>query len=65
MLGVYDLFVVICGNLMFDVVWFVLDKLFMFDLVVFMIIYFILKKYKYDGKVFEIGDDDKRIVVLL
>lgn len=63
MSGAYDLSVVIRGNSMSDVARFVSDKLSTLDSVVSTTTHFILKKYKHDGKVFETGDDDKRIVV--
>ncbi|ABS75182.1 MULTISPECIES: Lrp/AsnC family transcriptional regulator [Bacillus] len=63
MSGVYDLSVVIRGNTMSDVASFVSEKLSTLESVVSTTTHFILKKYKHDGKVFESGDDDKRIVV--
>lgn len=63
MSGVYDLSVVIRGRSMSDVARFVSEKLSTLDSVVSTTTHFILKKYKHDGKVFETGDDDKRIVV--
>lgn len=53
MLGVYDLFVIIEEKLMFEVVFFVFEKFFMLDFVLFMMIYFIMKKYKYDGIIYD------------
>ncbi|EKF35196.1 MULTISPECIES: Lrp/AsnC family transcriptional regulator [Bacillus] len=63
MSGVYDLSVVIRGRSMSDIARFVSEKLSTLDSVVSTTTHFILKKYKHDGKVFETGDDDKRIVV--
>ncbi|MGE6629879.1 Lrp/AsnC family transcriptional regulator [Bacillus sp. NPDC077027] len=63
MSGVYDLSVVIRGRTMSDIASFVSEKLSTLDSVVSTTTHFILKKYKHDGKVFETGDDDKRIVV--
>ncbi|MBG9911796.1 AsnC family transcriptional regulator [Bacillus xiamenensis] len=63
MSGVYDLSVVIRGRSMSDIARFVSEKLSTLDSVVSTTTHFILKKYKHDGKVFESGDDDKRIVV--
>ncbi|MFS0655605.1 Lrp/AsnC family transcriptional regulator [Bacillus sp. 179-C3.3 HS] len=63
MSGAYDLSVVIRGKSMSDVARFVSEKLSTLDSVVSTTTHFILKRYKHDGKVFETGDDDKRIVV--
>ncbi|UYO35023.1 Lrp/AsnC family transcriptional regulator [Bacillus zhangzhouensis] len=63
MSGVYDLSVVIRGRSMSDIARFVSEKLSALDSVVSTTTHFILKRYKHDGKVFETGDDDKRIVV--
>lgn len=63
MSGVYDLSVVISGRSMSDIARFVSEKLSTLDSVVSTTTHFILKRYKHDGKVFETGDDDKRIVV--
>ncbi|WFA04334.1 Lrp/AsnC family transcriptional regulator [Bacillus sp. HSf4] len=63
MSGVYDLSVVIRGKTMSDISHFVSEKLSTLDSVVSTTTHFILKKYKHDGKVFDSGDDDKRIVV--
>ncbi|MEH7800727.1 Lrp/AsnC family transcriptional regulator [Bacillus pumilus] len=62
MSGVYDLSVVIRGRSMSDIARFVSEKLSTLDSVVSTTTHFILKRYKHDGKVFETGDDDKRIV---
>ncbi|MDA1476224.1 Lrp/AsnC family transcriptional regulator [Bacillus sp. CLL-7-23] len=63
MSGVYDLSVVIRGRTMSDISHFVSEKLSTLESVMSTTTHFILKKYKHDGKVFESGDDDKRIVV--
>ncbi|MGG3624887.1 Lrp/AsnC family transcriptional regulator [Bacillus gobiensis] len=63
MSGVYDLSVVIRGKTMSDIASFVSEKLSTLESVVSTTTHFILKKYKHDGKVFDSGDDDKRIVV--
>jgi len=63
MSGVYDLSVVIRGRSMSDIARLVSEKLSTLDSVVSTTTHFILKRYKHDGKVFETGDDDKRIVV--
>lgn len=63
MSGVYDLSVVIRGRTMSDISHFVSEKLSTLESVVSTTTHFILKKYKHDGKVFDSGDDDKRIVV--
>ncbi|MDM5299287.1 Lrp/AsnC family transcriptional regulator [Bacillus pumilus] len=63
MSGAYDLSVVIRGRSMSDVARFVSEKLSTLDSVVSTTTHFILKRYKHDGKVFDTGDDDKRIVV--
>ncbi|MED5223089.1 Lrp/AsnC family transcriptional regulator [Bacillus safensis] len=63
MSGVYDLSVVIRGRSMSDIARFVSEKLSTLDSLVSTTTHFILKRYKHDGKVFETGDDDKRIVV--
>ncbi|TQR24939.1 Lrp/AsnC family transcriptional regulator [Bacillus safensis] len=63
MSGVYDLSVVIRGRSMSDIARFVSEKLSTLESVVSTTTHFILKRYKHDGKVFETGDDDKRIVV--
>lgn len=63
MSGVYDLSVVIRGRTMSDISHFVSEKLSTLESVVSTTSHFILKKYKHDGKVFDSGDDDKRIVV--
>ncbi|MCY8003574.1 Lrp/AsnC family transcriptional regulator [Bacillus haynesii] len=63
MSGVYDLSVVIRGRTMSDISHFVSEKLSTLESVMSTTTHFILKKYKHDGKVFDSGDDDKRIVV--
>ncbi|ATH92947.1 AsnC family transcriptional regulator [Bacillus glycinifermentans] len=63
MSGVYDLSVVIRGRTMSDISHFVSEKLSTLESVVSTTTHFILKKYKHDGKVFDSGNDDKRIVV--
>lgn len=59
MLGIYDFFIILEGKMMGEVVMFVFEKLVIIEFVVFIIIYFILKKYKYEGVIYEKDDDDK------
>jgi DNA-binding Lrp family transcriptional regulator len=64
MSGAYDLSAVIEGRTMSEVARFVSDKLSTLDSVISTTTHFQLKKYKHDGVVFEVeDDDDKRIVV--
>ncbi|MBD1382574.1 Lrp/AsnC family transcriptional regulator [Metabacillus arenae] len=63
MSGAYDLSVIIEGRSMSAVAQFVSEKLSTLDSVLSTTTHFILKKYKHDGRIFETGEEDKRIVV--
>ncbi|MBS2970305.1 Lrp/AsnC family transcriptional regulator [Metabacillus sp. KIGAM252] len=63
MSGAYDLSVVIEGRSMSEVARFVSEKLSTLDSVLSTTTHFILKKYKHDGRIFETGEEDKRMVV--
>lgn len=63
MSGAYDLSVEIEGKSMNEVARFVSQKLSTLDSVISTTTHFVLKKYKHDGTIFEIDDEDKRIVV--
>jgi len=63
MSGVYDLSVIVEGNSMNEVANFVSQKLSTLDSVISTTTHFILKKYKHDGTILEVGNTDKRIVV--
>jgi DNA-binding Lrp family transcriptional regulator len=63
MSGAYDLSVMIEGESMSEVAYFVSEKLSTLDSVVSTTTHFIMKKYKHDGVVYDEGDQDKRIVV--
>lgn len=63
MSGAYDLSVEVEGRSMNEVARFVSQKLSTLDSVISTTTHFILKKYKHDGTIFEVDDEDKRIVV--
>ncbi|MGD6817395.1 Lrp/AsnC family transcriptional regulator [Metabacillus sp. 84] len=63
MSGAYDLSVVIEGRSMSEVARFVSEKLSALDSVLSTTTHFILKKYKHDGRIFDTGEEDKRMVV--
>ena len=63
MSGAYDLSVIVEGRSMNEVANFVSQKLSTLDSVISTTTQFILKKYKHDGTVLEVGNQDKRIVV--
>ncbi|MTH55537.1 Lrp/AsnC family transcriptional regulator [Bacillus mangrovi] len=63
MSGAYDLSVVIEGRSMSEVARFVSEKLSTLDSVLSTTTHFILKKYKHDGRIFDSGEEDKRMVV--
>ncbi len=63
MSGTYDLSVVVCGNTMKDIAWFVSHKLSTLDGVQSTVTHFILKRYKQDNFIFEEPEEDKRLVV--
>lgn len=63
MSGAYDLSVIIEGRTMSDIAHFVSEKLSTLDSVISTTTHFILKKYKHDGKIFDQGEEDKRMVV--
>lgn len=63
MSGTYDLSVVVEGQTMKDVAWFVSHKLSTLDQVQSTVTHFILKRYKQDSFVFEEPHEDKRLVV--
>ena len=63
MSGAYDLSVIVEGRSMNEVANFVSQKLSTLDSVISTTTHFILKKYKHDGTVLEVGNQDKRIVV--
>lgn len=63
MSGTYDLSVVVSGDTMKDVAWFVSHKLSTLDQVHSTVTHFILKRYKQDDFIFEEPHEDKRLVV--
>ncbi len=63
MSGTYDLSVVVTGENMKDIAWFVSHKLSALDHVQSTVTHFILKRYKQDNFIFEEPEEDKRLVV--
>ncbi|MGS0744641.1 Lrp/AsnC family transcriptional regulator [Syntrophomonas erecta subsp. sporosyntropha] len=63
MSGTYDLSVVVEGDTMKDVAWFVSHKLSTLEQVQSTTTHFILKRYKQDNFIFEEPHEDKRLVV--
>lgn len=63
MSGTYDLSVVVEGQTMKDVAWFVSHKLSTLDQVQSTVTHFVLKRYKQDNFVFEEPHEDKRLVI--
>jgi DNA-binding Lrp family transcriptional regulator len=63
MSGTYDLSVVVSGDNMKDISWFVSHKLSTLDQVQSTTTHFILKRYKQENFVFEEPEQDKRLVV--
>ncbi|MRX73592.1 Lrp/AsnC family transcriptional regulator [Bacillus lacus] len=63
MSGAYDLSVVIEGRSMSEVARFVSEKLSTLDSVLSTTTHFILKKYKHDGKLYDSGEEDRRMMV--
>ena len=63
MSGTYDLSVVVTGETMKDISWFVSHRLSTLEQVQSTTTHFILKRYKHDDFVFEDPQEDKRLVV--
>lgn len=63
MSGTYDLSVMVSGENMKDISWFVSHKLSTLDQVQSTTTHFILKRYKQENVVFEEPEQDKRLVV--
>lgn len=63
MSGTYDLSVVVAGETMKDIAWFVSHKLSTLDHVQSTTTHFVLKRYKQDNFIFEEPEEDKRLVV--
>jgi DNA-binding Lrp family transcriptional regulator len=63
MSGSYDLSIVIEGESIKDVAFFVSQRLSTLDNVISTATHFILKKYKHDGVIYDEGDEDKRMIV--
>ncbi|MDD3023787.1 MAG: Lrp/AsnC family transcriptional regulator [Syntrophomonadaceae bacterium] len=63
MSGTYDLSVVVSGENMKDIAWFVSHKLSTLDHVQSTVTHFVLKRYKQDNFIFEEPEEDKRLVV--
>ncbi|MEN6328493.1 MAG: Lrp/AsnC family transcriptional regulator [Syntrophomonas sp.] len=63
MSGTYDLSVVVTGENMKDIAWFVSHKLSTLNNVQSTTTHFILKRYKQDNFIFEEPEEDKRLVV--
>ncbi|MDD3879326.1 MAG: Lrp/AsnC family transcriptional regulator [Syntrophomonas sp.] len=63
MSGTYDLSVVVNGESMKDIAWFVSHKLSTLDHVQSTVTHFILKRYKQENFIFEEPEEDKRLVV--
>ncbi|MBC7076001.1 MAG: Lrp/AsnC family transcriptional regulator [Syntrophomonadaceae bacterium] len=63
MSGTYDLSVVVTGNTMKEIAWFVSHKLSTLDNVQSTVTHFVLKRYKQDNFIFEKAEEDKRLVV--
>lgn len=63
MSGTYDLSVVVDGDNMKDIAWFVSHKLSTLDQVQSTVTHFVLKRYKQDNFIYEEPQQDKRLVV--
>lgn len=63
MSGTYDLSVVVNGESMKDIAWFVSHKLSTLDHVQSTVTHFILKRYKQENFIFEEPEEDRRLVV--
>ncbi len=63
MSGTYDLSVVVSGESMKDIAWFVSHKLSTLDHVQSTVTHFILKRYKQENFIFEEPEEDRRLVV--
>ncbi len=63
MSGTYDLSVVVTGETMQDIAWFVSHKLSTLDQVQSTVTHFILKRYKQENFIFSDPYEDKRLVV--
>lgn len=63
MSGTYDLSVVVTGETMKDIAWFISHKLSTLDHVQSTVTHFVLKRYKQDNFIFEEPEEDKRLVV--
>lgn len=63
MSGTYDLSVVVTGETMQDIAWFVSHKLSTLEQVQSTVTHFILKRYKQENFVFSDPQEDKRLVV--
>lgn len=63
MSGTYDLSVVVTGETMKDIAWFVSHRLSTLEQVQSTVTHFILKRYKQDDFVFEEPEEDKRLVI--
>lgn len=61
--GEFDLRVVVAGNTMQEVAFFVAEKLATIDRVQSTITHFVLKRYKVDSEVFEEPTEDRRLAV--
>ncbi|SHG60784.1 transcriptional regulator, AsnC family [Thermosyntropha lipolytica DSM 11003] len=63
MSGTYDLSVVVTGETMKDIAWFVSHRLSTLEQVQSTVTHFVLKRYKQDDFIFEEPEEDKRLVV--
>lgn len=63
MSGTYDLSVVVTGETMKDIAWFVSHRLSTLEQVQSTVTHFVLKRYKQDDFVFEEPEEDKRLVI--
>lgn len=63
MSGTYDLSVVVEGETMKDIAWFISHKLSTLEAVQSTVTHFVLKRYKQDNFIFEEQQEDKRLVV--
>jgi DNA-binding Lrp family transcriptional regulator len=61
--GTYDLAILVEGSNMHDVAIFVSEKLATLETVQSTVTHFILKKYKEDGEIFEVGQSVKRLPI--
>lgn len=63
MSGTHDLSVVVEGKSMKEIAYFVAERLATIDHVQSTVTHFVLKKYKVDGQILELEEEDKRLVV--